>query len=171
MKFKHRYVWLILLGWLGFAPALGGQSRPFPGKDVSALYQRLLEQIDRIPIIDNHSHPGYPDDPDVDAMALPPDESVPYRLRSSNPELIEADKALFGYPYDDFSPAHAKWLDAKKAALEKTYGNEYFSHILDQVGIQYVVANRVAMPAYLDPARFRWVFFVDSFLFPLNNRR
>jgi uncharacterized protein len=171
MKFKQRYVWLILLGWLGFAPALGGQSRPLPGSDVSSLYQHLLEQIDRIPIIDNHSHPGYPNDSDVDAMALPPNESIPFRLRASNPEWVEADKALFGYPYDDYSPAHVRWLDQKKAGLEKTYGNEYFSHILDEVGIQYVVANRVAMPAYLDPARFRWVFFVDSFLFPLNNRR
>lgn len=171
MKFKQRYVWLILLGWLGCAPALGGQSRPFPGSNVSKLYQRLLTQIDRIPIIDNHSHPGYPNDPDVDAMALPPNESVPLRLRGSNPELVEADKALFGYPYDDYSPAHARWLEKKKAGLEESYGNKYFSHILDLIGIQYVVANRVAMPAYLDPARFRWVFFVDSFLFPLNNRR
>jgi hypothetical protein len=26
------------------------------------------------------------------------------------------------------------------------------------------------MPTYLDPTRFRWVFFVDAFLFPLNNQ-
>jgi uncharacterized protein len=31
------------------------------------------------------------------------------------------------------------------------------------------MANRVAMGNYLDPKRFHWVFFVDSFLFPLDN--
>src|SRR5260370_7477881 len=32
------------------------------------------------------------------------------------------------------------------------------------------LANRVALGPYLNPQRFHWVFFVDSFLFPLNNR-
>ncbi len=32
-----------------------------------------------------------------------------------------------------------------------------------------MMANRVAMGNYLDPKRFHWVFFVDSFLFPLDN--
>src|SRR6202021_4050957 len=49
-------------------------------------------------------------------------------------------------------------------------GAAYFSHILDQVGIETAVANRVSMPTYLQTTRFRWVFFVDAFLFPLNNQ-
>ena len=32
------------------------------------------------------------------------------------------------------------------------------------------MANRVAMASYLNPQRFRWVFFVDSFLFPFDNK-
>jgi hypothetical protein len=32
------------------------------------------------------------------------------------------------------------------------------------------LANRVALGPYLDAKRFHWVFFVDSFLFPLDNR-
>jgi hypothetical protein len=171
MKFKLSCFWagLFLLASLGWCPSLGAQARPFPGKDVNTIYQRLLTQIDKIPIIDNHSHPGKPDDPDVDAMALPPNEAVTLRLRPSNPELVDADKSLFAYPYNDFSPEHERWLASKKAALQKQWGDKYFDHILDKVGIQYVVANRVAMPKYLDPARFRWVFFVDSFMFPFNN--
>jgi hypothetical protein len=31
------------------------------------------------------------------------------------------------------------------------------------------MANRVAMAGYLDPARFKWVFFVDCFMFPFDN--
>jgi predicted TIM-barrel fold metal-dependent hydrolase len=31
------------------------------------------------------------------------------------------------------------------------------------------LANRVALAPYLDPKRFHWVFFVDSFLFPFDN--
>lgn len=162
---------LLAAGLAVWCPRLESQARPFPGQNEQELYAKLLQQIDKISIIDNHSHPGYPDDPDVDAMAIPPNLTIPLRLRSTNPELVEADKALFGYPYDDFSPEHMKWLTERKAALEKTWGDQYFSHILNEVGIETVVANRVAMPKYLEPARFRWVFFVDSFLFPFNNRR
>ncbi|MBV9499565.1 MAG: amidohydrolase family protein [Acidobacteriaceae bacterium] len=43
------------------------------------------------------------------------------------------------------------------------------TRILDELGIETVIANRVAMPPYLDKKRFRWAFFVDSFLFPFDN--
>ena len=148
-----------------------GQARPFLGSDVQTIYQRLLGQISQIPAFDNHGHPGFPDDSDVDAMAIPPGSSLPFRLRDNNPEMAEAARALFGYPYDDLSPEHLRWLVQRKAEEKKRLGNSYFSHVLDLVGIQTAVANRVAMPDYLAPARFRWVFFVDSFLFPFDNRR
>jgi hypothetical protein len=147
-----------------------GQARPLPASDVGAIYQRLLGQINQIRAFDNHGHPGLADDPDVDAMAIPSDSSAPLRLRDDNPETLAAAQQLFAYPYTDFSQEHIRWLAAKKAALKKNLGNAYFSHILDQVGIETAVANRVSMPPYLDPARFRWVFFVDNFLFPFDNR-
>jgi hypothetical protein len=53
--------------------------------------------------------------------------------------------------------------------MKKQEGAKYFSNILDRVGIETVLANRVAMPDYLEPTRFRWVFFVDSLLFPFDN--
>ena len=61
------------------------QARPFPGGDVQKIYERLLQQIDRIPIYDNHSHATFPDDSDMDAQASPPDESSVIRLRDDNP--------------------------------------------------------------------------------------
>jgi hypothetical protein len=151
------------------ATRVNAQARPLPQSDAQAIYQRLLPHIERIPIFDHHAHPGYPDDPDVDAMAIPPSHP-PFRLRGTNPELVAAAKALFDYPYSDLSPEHAHWLVEKTQALRKAQGQAYFDHILDRVGIETSAANRVAMAPYLDPKRFRWVFFVDSFLFPFDNR-
>jgi hypothetical protein len=151
------------------APAVG-QARPLPGPDVQQIYQRLLPQIEKIPIFDHHAHPAFSDDPDVDAMAAPPG-SAALRERDTNPELVAAAKALFGYPYDDLSPEHAKWLVQKKAELKKERGNAYFSDILDKLNIEQGVANRAMMAGYLDPKRFVWVFFADSFMWPFDNQR
>src|SRR5437762_9782220 len=120
------------------------QSRPLPGSDIQQTYQRLLPQIEKIPIFDHHAHPGFPDDPDVDAMAAPPG-SAPLRERLDNPELVAAAKALWGYPYDDLSPEHARWLIDKKAELKKGGGTAYFDQVLDKLGIETSVANRAAM--------------------------
>jgi uncharacterized protein len=150
----------------------GAQARPFPGPDVQQIYQRLLPQVQAIPAFDHHAHPGFSDDPDVDAMAAPPDFTEAVRTRADNPELITAAKALFGYPYTDLSPEHSKWLVAKKAELKKQYpGTAYFDMILDKINSESSAANRAMMPDYLDAKRFPWVFFVDSFMWPFNNER
>jgi predicted TIM-barrel fold metal-dependent hydrolase len=146
------------------------QARPLPGPDVQQIYQRLLPQIEKIPLFDHHAHPGFFDDRDVDAMAAPPGSSA-LRSRDTNPELIAAAKALFGYPYNDFSSDHAKWLVQKKAELKKSRGNAYFSDILDKLNIERGVANRAMMADYLDPKRFLWVFFADAFMWPFDNQR
>jgi hypothetical protein len=154
---------------LSFAAA---QARPFPSADLQQIYQRLLPQVEKIPAFDHHAHPGFADDPDIDAMASAPDTNLPLRTRDDNLELIAAAKALFGYPFRDLSPGHAKWLLAKKTELKKQYpGTAYFNMILDKINTESSVANRVAMPDYLDSRRFPWVFFADSFLWPFNNER
>lgn len=159
---------LALLAALVASPqSLNAQSQPpIAGTDFRLRYENLLQQIRRIPIFDDHAHPGFSDDPNVDAMTSPPGHA-PFRLRETNPEYLAAAKALFDYPYHDFSPAHEAWLLSKTADQP---GTAYWDHILDQCGIQISAANRVSMPDYLDPKRFRWVFFVDSFLFPFDNR-
>src|SRR5690242_1202569 len=120
---------VLIAGFLLIAASATPQVTPLPGADVSAIYDRLFAQIKTIPVFDGHGHVGYPDDSDVDAMTAPPG-SASRRLRDDNPELVQAAKELFGYPYNDFSPEHAKWLENKKAELKKQNGNEYFSHIL-----------------------------------------
>jgi hypothetical protein len=146
------------------------QAHPYPSTDVRDIYTRLLTQIEKIPAFDHHAHPGFPDDPDVDAMAAPPGSS-PLRERDTNPELVAAAKALFQYPYDDLSPEHAKWLVNKKADLKRQQGIAYFSNLLDKLNIEQGVANRAMMADYLDPKRFVWVFFADSFMWPFDNKQ
>jgi uncharacterized protein len=163
---------LLVCAAFGLTSVAAAQARPFPGPDVQQIYERLLPQIEKIPAFDHHAHPGFSDDPDVDAMAAPPDASAPLRTRDDNPELIEAAKALFGYPYADLSPEHAKWLVAKKEELKKQNpGTAYFNLILDKLNTESSVANRAMMPDYLDPQHFPWVFFADSFMWPFNNKR
>jgi hypothetical protein len=168
MKHLFHFGAALLFGFAG-ARTAQAQARPLASGDLQKTYDRLLKQIDRIPIYDNHSHATFPDDSDMDAMASPPGESTVLRLRDSNPEFVAAAKALFGYPDDDFKPEHAKWLIDKKKAAEAAGGTAYWNSILDKMNIETCLANRVALAPYLDPKRFHWVFFVDSFLFPFDN--
>jgi uncharacterized protein len=164
-----RHASLALFAGLAIAASCAGQARPLPGADVQKTYERLLKQIEQIPIYDNHSHATFADDSDMDAMTGPPDESSVLRLRENNPEFVAGAKALFGYPYNDFAPEHAKWLVDKKKAAEASGGTAYWDDILDKLNIETCLANRVALAPYLDPKRFHWVFFVDSFFFPFDN--
>jgi hypothetical protein len=152
------------------AHSASAQSSPYPASDLHRLYQDLLGKINAIPIYDNHAHPGFADDSDVDAMAAPPDESSTLRLRDDNPEFVTAAKSLFAYPYDDFKPEHAKWLADRKKAAEKSGDSAYFNSILDKLNVETCLANRAFMAPYLDPKRFHWVFFGDSFFYPFDNR-
>ncbi len=152
------------------SPAIGwAQATALPHQDVSEIYQRLLPQIEKIPIVDMHAHPGYWDDPDVDAMAVTVTDLDPFRTRDTNPEWAVAAKALFGYPYSDLSAEHKVWLDNKDDELRKEWGKDYWNKILDKVGIEVGVANRVALDYLAGNPRFRWVVFVDPFMFPFNN--
>src|SRR5713101_2202141 len=168
MKHLFRFA---MAGLLAACVAHGsaGQARPYPAGDVEKTYERLLKKIDAMQLYDNHAHAGFGDDTDVYAMAAPPDERATFRLRDDTPEFVAAAKALFGYPYDDFKPEHAKWLADKKKTAEATGGTAYWDSILDKMNIETCLANRVALAPYLDPKRFHWVFFVDSFLFAFDN--
>ncbi len=168
---KHRLrtgIFLLMAAACGrFA---SGQAAPYPAGDVKKTYERLLTKIDAIPMYDNHAHPGFADDSDVDAMASPPGESPTLRLSDDNPEFVAGAKALFNYPYDDFKPEHAKWLADKKKAAEQKGDPAYFDSILDKLNVEICLANRAMMAPYLDPKRFHWVFFGDAFFFPFDNK-
>jgi hypothetical protein len=167
MKLWFRGVLMVAVAGCGQIAA--GQAQPYPSGEVKKTYERLLKQIDAIPMFDNHAHPGFADDTDVDAMASPPDESATLRVREDNPEFVAGAKALFGFPFDDFQADHAKWLAEKKKAAEQSGSIAYFDGVLDKLNVEICLANRAMMAPYLDPKRFHWVFFGDSFFFPFDN--
>ncbi len=136
----------------------------------------LFDEINHIQAIDNHSHPPALDNdgqPDEDFDALPCDPLEPtaagLMFREDNPVYIKAWKAMFGYKYDDATSNHLKELLAAKQQVKQREGENYPNWVLDQLGIESELANRVAMGRGLKPPRFRWVPFDDTLLFPLNN--
>ncbi|HEX8097765.1 MAG TPA: amidohydrolase family protein, partial [Pyrinomonadaceae bacterium] len=84
-------------------------------------------------------------------------------------EYVGAWRDLFGYKHADMSEAHLRELVQAKARVMKERGDGYSAWVLDQLGIETMLANRVAMGRGLVEARFRWVPFDDALLFPLNN--
>ncbi|MCU1265240.1 MAG: amidohydrolase [Acidobacteria bacterium] len=137
----------------------------------------LLGEISKIKAIDNHAHPlkltaeGEKPDDEFDALPLESIElfPLPLRLRPDNPEFIGAWRDMYGYKNADMSEAHLNELLATKQSVRRERGDGYPAWILDQLNIETMFANRVAMGRGLAPARFRWVTFVDALLFPLSN--
>lgn len=137
---------------------------------------QLLAEINKIKAIDNHSHPpklvaaGEKDD-DFDALPCDPLEpSDPTTVsRPENPQYLAAWKALYHYPYNDSSPEHVRELLQAKQKVMQQQGDNFPNWVLDQLGIETELANRVALGRGLQPPRFRWVPFDDALLFPLNN--
>src|SRR5882724_2017995 len=98
-KMKRLFHLLAVLSLvLGFASSGRAQSTPYPSANLPKLYEGLLAKINAIPIYDNHAHPGYADDSDVDAMSAPPEESSVLRLRVDNPAFVTAAPAMLVFP-------------------------------------------------------------------------
>src|SRR5712692_2382992 len=137
----------------------------------------LLVEISKIKAIDNHAHPlkyianGEKPDDEFDALPLDVIEAfpLPVRLAPTNTEFIRAWHDLYGYAYNDMSEAHVRELLAKKQRVMKERGDGFPAWVLDQLNIETMFGNRVAMGRGLTPPRFRWVAFDDALIFPLNN--
>jgi len=137
----------------------------------------LLAEISKIKAIDNHAHPlkyvAPGEKPDDEFDALPLDAiaafPLPVRLSPTNTEFIRAWHDLYGYSHNDMSEAHVRDLMAAKQRVLKDRGDTFPAWILDQLSIETMFANRVAMGRGLTTPRFRWVAFDDALIFPLNN--
>jgi uncharacterized protein len=143
---------------------IGAQSRTDPA---------LAHFIARIRAVDNHSHANSvaPGDSDFDALALDGIPfSMPVTMRPESPAWLSAYKALYKYPYADVSDAHMKELRASMQSVMKKEGNNFPSWVLDKVGTEVLLANRIAMGPGLPVPRFRWVSYDDALLFPLSNK-
>lgn len=132
---------------------------PLPSADPD-----LLAEIQKIKAIDNHAHPvrvtgaGEPADREFDALPVDNMEpqSDPVNLRAQAPANAEASRALFGDA-------------AGKQRVQREQGDKYPSWVLDQIGVDVMLANRVAMGKSMDAPRFRWVPYADALIFPLDN--
>src|SRR6266852_1458831 len=137
----------------------------------------LLNEISRIKAIDNHAHPlkyvaaGEKADDEFDALPLDALEPfpLPLRLNPTNPEFIGAWRAFYRYAHNDMSEAHLRELLAAKQRVLKERGDSFPAWVLDQLNIETMFANRVAMGRGLPAPRFRWVAFDDALIFPLSN--
>jgi hypothetical protein len=130
--------------------------------------------IGRIRAVDNHSHANSvaPGDTDQDALPLEvisPFE-VPVQLRPDSPDWLAAYKALYRYPYADLGAPHMDELRGTMRGIAREQGDKFPAWVLDQVGTEVLLTNRVAMGPGLAPPRFRWVSYVDALMLPLSTK-
>jgi len=120
---------------------------------------RIASEISKIKAIDNHAHPVLPTPDDTGYDALPVENMDPYtdpvRTRAGSPLAAEASRQLFG------AASPRDLIEQKRAG--------YPNWVLDRLGIETMLANRVAMGPGLAPPRFLWVPYEDALMYPLNN--
>ncbi len=158
-----------LLGLCAVALSVLGACSPNRNPD-------LAPDIAHIPAIDNHAHPvrvtaSGEEDRYFDALPVDNMEpaSDPVNLRPGGPGILAAWQAMFAYPYQDLKPEHTRDLAALKQRAMRDRGDAYPAWVLDRMGVEVMLANRVEMGRGISPPRFRWVPFADALLFPLDN--
>lgn len=118
----------------------------------------LLDEIGKIRAIDNHAHPLAPGQPpDRYFDALPADNLEP-----------SSQTAALGPGFAAAAAAALYGGAGRKAAVRASKGEGYPAWVLDQAGIEVMLANRVVMAPLRGP-RFRWVPYADALIFPLDN--
>ena len=158
----------LLLAWGGVcSPSVQAEAPATADPGIAAF-------IGKIRAVDNHSHANSvaPGDSDQDALPLEviaPFE-VPVQLRPDNPDWLAAYKALYKYPHADMSDAHMSELRGTMQRVAQEQGEKFPTWVLDQVGTEVLLTNRVAMGPGLAPPRFRWVSYVDALILPLSTR-
>ncbi|SPF33024.1 Amidohydrolase 2 [Candidatus Sulfopaludibacter sp. SbA4] len=154
MNMSKRFGWLAAIALIGCGP------RPQSLADPD-----LLAEIQAIRAIDNHAHPvrvvGAGEQPDRGFDALPVDnmepQSDPVNLRPGAPAVVDAARALYG-------------AKPKPQTIQEK-GADYPAWVLDQMGVETMLANRVEMGSSIQPPRFRWVPYADALIFPLDNAK
>jgi hypothetical protein len=157
---------LLSLGSLLLPLALSAQGSADPA---------LLAAITRIKAIDNHAHPapvldeGVSDD-QLDPVSIDQFESfpVPFRLRVNNRQYLTAWRQLYGATYSEMSEANRQEIRRLKRQLMKNKGIAYPSWVLDKLGIEVMLTNRVSLGPGLAGDRFAFVPFVDALTLPLD---
>ncbi len=156
----------LLLALVSGCGAPGGRVADADGIDPS-----LRVFIDSIRAVDNHSHVNNTAPADSDADALPLDGipfELPAPLRPDNPKFHAAYAALYQDVVTDTSAAHAAALRATMQRVAREKGDSFPIWVLNQIGTEVQLANRISMGPGLPTPRFRWVSYVDALLLPLS---
>jgi predicted TIM-barrel fold metal-dependent hydrolase len=131
----------------------------------------LLAFIGGIRAVDNHAHVNSVSPADSDSDALPlevvPPGIPPMRLRPESPTWLAAYRALYGYQHEDLAGAHMDELRSTMKRVATEQGDHFPEWVLDRIGTEVTVANRVAMGPGLTAPRFRWASYVDALMLPL----
>jgi predicted TIM-barrel fold metal-dependent hydrolase len=138
----------------------------------------LARYINAIRAIDDHAHPmrpvppGAPVDSEYDALPLEgiPPFDVPNRLKPDDPIWRAAQQALYKIRPDLVGAAYHSALKSAVTTNIMTLGERFPTWVLDQIGIDVMLANRVAMGPGLGAPRFRWIAFADPLMLPLDSR-
>ncbi len=134
----------------------------------------LLAFIRKIRVVDNHTHANSMAPKDTDSDALPldgiPPGPTPVRIRADNVPLVPmAYRALYGYPYDDVTDLHVTELRGSVKQVMTREKLNFPTWVLDRIGTEVMIANRIAMGPGLAAPRFRWASYVDALMLPLSN--
>ena len=163
---------VVFFALLLIAPAVSAQATE-PASS-SSVDPALAAFIAKIRAVDNHTHVNTtaPDDSEYDALPLEPlaPFPLPVRLGPDNPDWLAANRALYAYPHADLKEPHVVELRATKARIAKEQGARFPEWVLDQIGTEVLLANRVAMGPGLAAPRFRWVSYVDALMLPLSTK-
>jgi hypothetical protein len=128
----------------------------------------LEKEIGQIRAIDNHAHPvratRADEPPDRGFDALPVDnmepQSDPVNLRPGAPATLDAARELYGT------------TDRQtKQRFLKEKGDQYPAWVLDHMGVETMLANRVELGNSIQPPRFRWVPYADALMYPLDTAK
>ena len=163
---------VVFFASLLIAPAVSAQV--MEAASSSSVDPALAAFIAKIRAVDNHTHVNTtaPDDSEYDALPLEPlaPFPLPVRLGPDNPDWLAANRALYAYPHADLKEPHVVELRATKARIAKEQGARFPEWVLDQIGTEVMLANRVAMGPGLASPRFRWVSYVDALMLPLSTK-
>ena len=139
-------------------------------RNAAEIDESLAREIATLRAIDHHAHPvrmsaaGEPPDRDFDALPVDNMEpsTDPLALRPNAAGLADAWRGLCGA-----ADLAAKQQARARVMTEK--GAAYPTWVLDQMGVEIMLANRVVMGTGIAPPRFRWVPYADALIFPLDN--
>jgi len=138
----------------------------------------LVAYIAAIKAVDSHAHPmrvvaaGAPADSEYDALPLDgiPPFQVPWRLRLDNDQWRPAQRALFGPLPTDTGVAYRDALARNRTRVMAEQGAHFPSWVLDNAGIDVMLANRIVLGEGVTAPRFRWVPFADPLMLPFDAR-